>query len=135
MADSYGKTNLQPGFRLFDGSALNTLLSKVLQGGLSRKNGITAHAGGTKAAAFQLTTTISRISVCATDHDSVLLPKAIAGSEVTVINSGAALLDVYGKGTDTIDAVNTATANTIATTKAKKYTCVSTGFWHTTSAT
>lgn len=135
MADPYGKTNLQPGFRLFDGHALNTLFSRVLQGGLSRQDTITATAGGTKAAAYALTKTLSRVSVCATNDDSVLLPKAIAGSEVTVINAGAARLAVYAKGADTIGAAVAATADTIATTKAKKYTCVTAGHWDITSAT
>lgn len=135
MADTYGKTNLQPGFQLFQGAAINALLTKVLQGGLSRQDGITATPGGTKAAAFPLTKSLNRVSVCATLNDSVLLPKAIAGSVVILINSGAATLAFYGKGTDTIDGAATATAATLATTKAKTLTCLTAGAWFTTSAT
>ena len=52
--DPYGKTNIQPGFRLMDGSAINRLFSRVFQGGLNRQDSITATPGGTKAAAFHL---------------------------------------------------------------------------------
>lgn len=131
MADPYGKTNLQPGFRLFDGSALNRLFARVLQGGLNRETAITAHAGGTKAAAYQLTRSLNLVATTATNGDSVLLPKAIAGSMVVVTNAGAATLSVYGKGVDTIDGVSTATANSLATTKTRIYVCYATGAWFT----
>lgn len=134
MADTYGKTNLQPGFRLFDGTALNKLFSRIFQGGIDREDGITATAGGTKAAARQLGHSFNRVSVCATANDSALLPKAVAGSQVTVINSGAANLALYGKGIDTIDGVATATSNVIAPTKSKTYVCLTTGAWYTASA-
>ena len=44
-----------------------------------------------------------------------------------------AWLAVFAAGTDTIDGVSTATANTIATTKYKEYTCYTKGAWFTTS--
>lgn len=131
MADPYGKTNLQPGFQLFDGSALNHLFTKIFQGGLSRETGITAHAGGTKAAAYQLSRSLNLVATTATNGDSVLLPKAIAGSIVVVTNAGAATLSVYGKGTDTIDGNSTATADSLATTKTRIYVCYATGAWYT----
>lgn len=133
--DPYGKINFQPGFRVVSGQSLNLALSEVLQGGLSREDGITATPGGTKAAARQLVATLNRVSVCATLNDSVLLPKAIAGSVVILINSGAQTLNFYGKGTDTIDGAATATAATLATTKAKTLTCLTSGAWFTTSST
>lgn len=135
MPDTYGKINLRPGYALQNGSAINTLLTKVLQGGLSRQDTITATPGGTKAAARQLTKSLNRISVCATLNDSVLLPKAIAGSICVLVNSGAQTLAFYGKGTDTIDGNPTATAATLATTKAKVLVCLTTGAWFTISAT
>lgn len=136
---AYGKSinrgTFQPGPRLVDGNSLNNAFIKALEGGLSRLDGITAHAGGTKAAALQLAKSISRISVCATTGDSVLLPKAIAGSVVIVINSGAQTANLYGTGADTIDGASTATAATIATTKAKIFTCLTAGAWYTIAAT
>lgn len=135
MVDTYGKINLRPGFALQDGAAINKLLSKVLQGGLSRTDAIVATPGGTKAAARQLISSINRIATCASANDSVLLPKAIAGSICILVNSGAQTLAFYGKGTDTIDGNATATASTIATTKAKVLVCLTAGAWFTVSAT
>jgi hypothetical protein len=129
-ADTYGKTNLQPGFRLLDGSVLNELLTRVLQGGLSREDGITATPGGTKAAARVLTKTLNGISVCATAADSVLLPKAIAGSILFLTNYGAESAQVFGKGTDTINGVATATGVAQATGLSACYFCLTTGAWY-----
>lgn len=131
MADPYGKTNLQPGFRLFDGSALNRLFARVFQGGLNREVGITAHAGGTKAAGYQLTRSLNLIATTASANDSVILPKAIAGSIVVVTNNGAQTAAVYAKGNDTIDGNSAATANSLATTKTRFYVCYATGAWFT----
>ena len=61
----------------------------------SFQNGITATAGGTRGAAFQLTAAYNRIAVCATAADSVALPPATGGQEVTIINSGAAACQVF----------------------------------------
>jgi hypothetical protein len=135
FVERYGKINAQSGFRQFTGEAINGLLSRVLQGGIKSQDTITAFAGGGKASGVQLRYTFNRISVCATNNDSVVLPKAIKGSEVTVINAGAATLAVFSQGNDTTGANNAATADTIATTKAKKYTCVTAGHWDVTSAT
>ena len=47
------------------------------------QNGITATPGGTRAAAIPLTAAFNRIAVCATAADSVALPPAVGGQEVT----------------------------------------------------
>jgi hypothetical protein len=72
---------------------------------------ITAHAGGTQAAAFGLGTlkVIHHITVCATAGDSVALPTAVLGQYHYVHNSGVASCQVYGRGTDTINDIATAT--------------------------
>lgn len=74
-------------------------------------NAITAHAGGTRAAAVRLTASLNRISVCATTADSVALPPAKAGMGVIVVNDGAASARVFADTTtsDTIDGVAAAT--------------------------
>ncbi len=125
----FGAGNFAKGFRLHSGEELTNAFIKLLEGGIGRRDSITAHSGGTKAAAVQLDRTLNRIQVCAVNNDSVLLPKAIAGSIVFVINSGAATLAVYGTGTDTIDGAATATADTIATTKVCAYICITAGAW------
>lgn len=93
---------------------------------------LTAHAGGTQAAALALSATksIHRVSVCATNADSVKLPAAVLGQVHWVINSGAASLQVFGSGTDTIDDVATATGVAIATLKSAMFVCVSAGKWY-----
>lgn len=93
------------------------------------QNTITAHAGGTQAAAFALTAIINRVSVCATSGDSVRLPVSQAGMIVVVINDGAALCQVYGAGTDTIDAVATATGVPVTNATRALFFCVVAGLW------
>lgn len=90
---------------------------------------ITALAGGGKAGATQLNHGINRITVCATNADSVLAPVAFAGTEFIVINDGAASVTIFGKGTDTIDAVATATGNPMAAAKRALFTCDADGRW------
>lgn len=82
---------------------------------------LTALAGGGKAGATQLGYGINNISVCATAADSALLPYAFPGAVCFVKNSGAASCTVFGKGTDTIDAVASATGNAQANGKGKTY--------------
>lgn len=90
-------------------------------------NTLTAHAGGTQAAALALVSGINRVTVCATNADSVRLPTMVAGQTVWVINSGAATLQVYGAGTATINDVATATGVSLATTKVGVYKAVTAG--------
>lgn len=92
-------------------------------------NTITAFAGGGKASATQLGYGINRISVCATAADSVLMPPAILGVEVIIIHDGAAAAQVFGKGTDTIDAVVTATGVVLTNAKRCAYYCHVAGAW------
>lgn len=88
--------------------------------------GITAHAGGTKAAAFQLDYGVSNVSVVGTNADSVLLPPALAGTWCFIKNSDSAQsVTVYGGGTSTIDGVASATGNAQAAGLGKLFFCVS----------
>lgn len=84
--------------------------------------GLTALAGGAKAGATQLGYGINTVTVVATAADSVLLPYAFPGAMCFVKNADAAdSMTVFGKGTDTIDAVATATGNAQAAGKGKLY--------------
>jgi hypothetical protein len=51
--------------------------------------GVTAHAGGGQASATALLYTINRVSTVATAADSVLLPPAKHGMQLTIINDAA----------------------------------------------
>lgn len=94
----------------------------------SVSNTLTATAGGTKALALPLTSAKNRLSVCATNGDSVLLPAvspADVGIEVEIINDGAANAQVFGQGSDTIDAIATATGVVLSATKRATYSLIS----------
>lgn len=97
--------------------------------GTGFQDNITARAGGTKALATVLTAAVSRITVCATNGDSVLLPQAWQGSQCMVINDGAANAQVFGQGTDTIDGVATATGVVMSAAKRNIFYCVLNGAW------
>lgn len=88
--------------------------------------GLVAAAGGTKAAALQLTTSFNVLATVATNADSVLLPTdRQAGDEVIIVNDGAANAQVFGAGSDTIDGVVTATGVVLTAAKRCSYYCVS----------
>ena len=95
----------------------------------STANGLTATAGGTKAAALPLTAAVNRISVCATAADSVLLMPAKLGLTILLINDGAASMQVFGQGTDTIDEVATGTGVAVANGKRRILACYADGKW------
>jgi hypothetical protein len=83
---------------------------------------ITARAGGGQANATQLGYGINVVTVVATATDSVKLPPAYPGAVVFVRNADAAdSTTVFGFGTDTIDAVASATGNAQAAGKGKLY--------------
>jgi hypothetical protein len=104
-----------------------------LGNGLNRsyQNGITAHSGGTKAAAVQLPANVAQfeIDTCAADNDSVLLPAAKAGQSVVVYNASGHTLGIYGRGTDTINEVATATQYSLATVLTAFFFCSKDGHW------
>lgn len=98
---------------------------------LAVADNITAHAGGGKANATPLNAKfdVHRLSVCATAADSALLPPAEPGRAVVVINDGAAAAQLFGKGTDTIDGVVTATGVPLTNAKRCIYYCLTAGAW------
>ena len=115
------------GFRLINGLTLSNWFNKPQ---VSTEDKITATAGGTQAAAYKLTAAISRISICATNSDSVSLPPSASwvGGQMVVINDGAANLDVYpGNATDNIDAAGVNTAVVITTPKRAVFFCSALG--------
>lgn len=94
-----------PGNRMLDGNdcqALAELQSSV-------QDNVTAFATGGKANATQLNSANVNVTTVANSADSVLLPLAVAGMQVAIRNSGANPMQVFGAGTDTINAVATGT--------------------------
>lgn len=76
---------------------------------VSAVTGLTARAGGGQGSATPLTASINRVNTVATIGDSVLLPLAVPGQFVTVMNMGAVAMDVFPT---TGDAINALAANT-----------------------
>jgi hypothetical protein len=108
-------------FSSINGGTLNALIQKLLG---SVEDGITATAGGTKAAAYPLFASINRLSTVANAGDSVLLPaNPQVGQLVQIINDGSANADVYGANSDTIDGVATATGVVLSAASRSFYTC------------
>lgn len=85
---------------------------------------ITAVAGGGQTNATQLAAGHNNVTVVATAADSVKLPLAAPGLRVLVRNSAANSMQVFGAGTDTINAVATATGVAQAATTSALYYCV-----------
>jgi hypothetical protein len=95
----------------------------------SYANALTAHAGGGQGSALALTALINRVTTVATAADSVKLPTSTPGLEITIINSGANRMQVFGAGTDTINGVATATGVSQLAGSVVKYTCTAAGLW------
>jgi len=90
--------------------------------------GITAHAGGGQGSATALTGAINSVDTVGTAADSVKLPAPThVGQRVTVINTTATSMQVFGSGTDTINAVATATGVAQAAGKSADYIAITTG--------
>jgi hypothetical protein len=96
----------------------------------SPADGITATAGGGQAAAFPLSTELSRVSTVATAGDSVQLPVAVPGLTLVVTNHGANAMQVYGNGSDTINDVASATGVSQMAGSECIYACYGAGKWY-----
>lgn len=81
---------------------------------------ITAHAGGGQAAATPIAAGITLIAVCATAGDSVILPPAVGGQLLWVINAGGAAAQIYTAigGGGTINGIAGTTGIALAAGKA-----------------
>mgnify|MGYP006921458617 CR=1 FL=1 len=109
------------GIRLPNGDGLDDLTSEMW----STETGITAAAGGTQAAARKLTEANNVVGTVASAADSVRLPPAQVGRRVLVRNSGANSMQVFGDGSDTINAAATATGVAQAASTSALYWCAS----------
>jgi hypothetical protein len=65
----------------------------------SFEDNITATPGGTQANARQLTRQNSRVTTVASPADAVMLPPALPGLELVLVNHGVNSMQVYGNGT------------------------------------
>jgi len=82
--------------------------------------GLTAGTTQTQGGGLALTAEINEISTCANESDTVVLPTAVAGLKIIIINNGAngvqifpASSDNLGAGVDTARAANLATGTNV----------------------
>ena len=95
------------------------------------EDNITATPGGGQAGARLLTSQTSRITVVATAGDSIRLPISAPGLELLVVNSGVNSVQVFGFGTDQVDALPTATGVSQMPSSMVIYSCTTAGSWYT----
>jgi hypothetical protein len=110
---------------------VDVLVVNLLKVGV--ETGLTAHAGGTQAAALALSTSKSahEITTVGTAADSVKLPAATGSGAIHWVKNSAAAnsLQLFGSGTDTIDGVATGTGVTIAAGKGRVCIDIAAGSW------
>lgn len=98
---------------------------------VSAVNALTAHVGGGQGSALALTRQINRVTTVASSGDSVLLPAAIAGRWVTVVNAAAAnAMDVFPQSGEIINALSANTAISVAANKVINFYCAVAGTWN-----
>jgi hypothetical protein len=129
----------QSGFRLFNGTDLNSFRDQVNNAfngttafpmQVSVATGLTA-AGTNQATALPLTKALNVVATAAAST-GVLLPDDTVvgvGGAVTVYNDGANAIKVYATGSDTIDGTAGATGVTLTNAKRCRFVVVSVGAW------
>lgn len=98
---------------------------------VSFTDGVTALAGGGRTGAVPITTMLTRVTTVASSADSLVLPVATPGLDLTVINAAASnSMTVFALGSDTIDGTAGATGVTHAAGKTVQYMSTAAGSWH-----
>jgi len=98
---------------------------------VSSTNGIIAFATGGQASAVLLSSVINRVTTVATAGDSVKLPLAVAGMQITVANAAAAnSMNLFPNTGDAINALSANAAFAVAAGKTVALSCAVAGFWH-----
>lgn len=90
---------------------------------------LTAKAGGGRTGATKITSMFNRVSTAATAADSLVLPVALQGLSLAVLNDAANPVQVFGQGSDTINAVAGATGVPQMGKSLVWYTCHTGGAW------
>lgn len=126
----------EPGSRLVDGDYV-----KGIAQGQNRfvASGITAFAGGGQANATQLAPNVNfhQVDTVASGNDSVKLPFAVPGAELTVYNASGNTLFIFANDAvnkltgivDTINAVANATQYSLVTVLTARFSCAKAGQW------
>lgn len=114
----------------------------VAQGrNMTYQAGITAHAGGTQAAAYQIVpgASIYEVDTCASNADSIKLFAALPGHEISILNNTGSTLDIYAydgwngatssSAADKINNSSNSTAYQLTTYQCATLFCAKAGVW------
>lgn len=96
----------------------------------SNVNGLTALASGGQTGATPITKSIVRFTTVATSGDSSILPSAVPGMAITVINAGAAPMNVFPASGEKINALSADTAFSVVNNKTATFYCAVAGTWN-----
>lgn len=96
----------------------------------SVQEGLTAHAGGGQGSATPITAMVARFTTVATIADSAILPVAVAGLEITVINAASNSMNVFPDVGSTINALGANAAFALAGGKTVTFFTTKAGAWH-----
>lgn len=100
-------TILGVGVGLVDKGAVDANFTTLVSGGgFSQLNGITARAGGGQALGVPMTACLNRVTVVGSAGDSVVLPSAVGGQAITVINASATSMNVFASNATPTDSIN-----------------------------
>lgn len=97
---------------------------------LTSSQNVTATPAGTQATSLVVNAANVNVTVVATANDGIKLPPAVAGLEISVVNSDAAdSLQIFASGSDTINATAGATGVALAAGAAAIFRCIKAGNW------
>jgi len=130
--------DINPGEHLVDGLTIQVALQDQ-----QSSYGLTAHAGGAALLATKLSVGLNELATVATNADSAILPPAVAGLWVTVINDGAANAAIFPQQANPNNAANaadtivpigggTAASSTLNSNAIVTFYCYKPGYWKAT---
>jgi hypothetical protein len=96
---------------------------------------VEAGAGGTQDAATPLTCAFNRVTVVASDGDSVALPPAVGGQQVVIVNTDAANSVNVWPAVGSDDTIDGGADDNIPATRAHQYASFGPGLWHVVAIT
>lgn len=104
---------------------------KIQMDMMAVQDNITAFAGGGQGSAVLITAMFARITTVGTAADSVKLPIAQPGMELTVVNAAAAnSMNIFPATGEIINALSANTAIACAANKVMKFIASGRGQWH-----
>jgi hypothetical protein len=96
---------------------------------------VAAGAGGTQDAATPLTAAFNRVTVVASDGDSVALPPAVGGQLLAIVNTDASNSVNVWPAIGTNDTIDGGADDNILPTRAHQFASFGPGLWHVVATT